>query len=78
MNCLPWSVLPKRQWLKVKFKSKRPIKLEELERILAAEMFQEGRTPYQLCCRLGASQSGIANLKGEDADWKNNTVGFTC
>jgi len=34
MNWLPWSVLPKRQWPKVKFKDKRAIKLEEHERIV--------------------------------------------
>jgi integrase len=26
---------------------------------------------------LGASQGDIANLKGEDVDWENNTVSFT-
>jgi hypothetical protein len=33
LNWLPWSVLPKRQWPKVKFKEKRAIKLEEHQRI---------------------------------------------
>jgi integrase len=77
MNWLPWSVLPKRQWPKVKFKEKRAIKLEEHQRIIAAEVNPERKTLYQLCWHLGASQSDIANLKGEDVDWMNNTVGFT-
>ncbi len=37
MNWLPWSVLPKRQWPKVKFKEKRAIKLEEHQQIIAAK-----------------------------------------
>ena len=38
MNWLPWSILPKRQWPKVKFKEKRAITLEEHQRIIAAEV----------------------------------------
>jgi integrase len=38
------------------------------------------RTPNakacQQCSHLGASQGDIANLKGEDVDWANNTVSF--
>jgi len=36
----------------------------------------ERKNLYQLCWHLGASQGGIANLKGEDVDWTNNTVSF--
>ena len=54
MNWLPWSVLPKRQWPKVKFKEKRAITLEEHERIIAAEVNPERKTLYQLCWHLGA------------------------
>jgi integrase len=77
MNWLPWSVLPKRQWPKVKFKEKRAITLEEHQRIIAAEVNPERKTLYQLCWHLGASQGDIASLKGEDVDWTGNTVGFT-
>jgi integrase len=77
MNWLPWSVLPKRQWPKVKFKEKRAIKLEEHQRIIAAEINPERKALYQLCWHLGASQGDIANLKGEDVDWLSNTVSFT-
>jgi hypothetical protein len=38
MNWLPWPALAKRQWPKVKFNEKRAIKLEEHQRILAAEV----------------------------------------
>jgi integrase len=77
MNWLPWSVLPKRQWPKVKFKEKRAIKFEEHVRIIAAEVNPERKLLYQLCWHLGASQSDIAHLKGEDVDWANNTVAMT-
>jgi integrase len=77
MNWLPWSILPKRQWPKVKFKEKRAITLEEHQRIIAAEVNLERKTLYQLCWHLGASQGDIASLRGEDVDWTNNTVGFT-
>jgi integrase len=61
----------------VKFKEKRAITLEEHQRIIAAEVNPERKTLYQLCWHLGASQSDIASLKGEDVDWNNNTVSFT-
>lgn len=77
MNWLPWSVLPKRQWPKVKFKEKRAITFEEHQRIIAAEVNPERKTLYQLCWHLGASQGDIASLQGEDVDWTSNTVGFT-
>jgi integrase len=77
MNWLPWPLVPKRQWPLVKFKDKRAIKLEEHQRIIAAEVNPERKTLYQLCWHLGASQGDIANLKGEDVDWKSNAVSFT-
>jgi len=76
MNWLPWSVLPKRQWPKVKFKDKRAITMEEHEKIIAAEKNPERKAHYQLCWHLGASQGDIASLKGEDVDWKASTVSF--
>ena len=76
MNWLPWPVLPRKQWPKVKFKEKRAITLEEHQRIIAAEVNPERKLLYQLCWHLGASQGDIANLKGEDVDWENNTVSF--
>jgi integrase len=76
MNWLPWSVLPKRQWPKLRFKEKRAITWEEHEKIIAAEVNPERKALYQLCWHLGASQGDIANLKGEDVDWANGTVSF--
>lgn len=76
MNWLPWSVLPKRQWPKVKFKDKRAITIEEHQKIIAAEVNPERKALYQLCWHLGGSQGDVANLKGEDVDWTANTICF--
>ena len=76
MNWLPWPLIPKRQWPVVRFKEKRAITLEEHQRIIAAEVNPERKILYQLCWHLGSSQGDIANLKGEDVDWRNGTVSF--
>jgi integrase len=76
MNWLPATVIPRRQWPAIHYKEKRAITLEEHQKIIAAEMNRERKTLYQLCWHLGASQGDIANLKGEDVDWTNNTVSF--
>jgi integrase len=76
MNWLPASVIPKRQWPAIRYKEKRAITLKEHERIIAAEVNLERKTFYRLCWQLGGSQGDIANLKGEDIDWTNNTVSF--
>jgi integrase len=36
----------------------------------------ERKTFYRLSWLLGASQGDVANLKGEDIDWTDNTVSF--
>lgn len=76
MNWLPCPIIPRRQWPEVVFKEKRAITLEEHQKIVAAEGNPERKSFYQLCWHLGASQGDIANLKGEDIDWENNTVSF--
>ncbi len=77
MNWLLWPLIPKRQWPLVKFKDKRAITQEEHQRIIAAEVNPERKALYQLCWHLGASQGDIANLKGEDVDWRQSAVSFT-
>jgi integrase len=36
----------------------------------------ERKLLYQLYWHLGACQGDIANLKGEDVDWNNQTISF--
>jgi hypothetical protein len=43
MNWLPWGIIPKRQWPKVRYKEKRAITLEEHEKIVAREGNAERR-----------------------------------
>jgi integrase len=76
MNWLPASILPKRQWPAVKYKTRRGITLEEHQRIIAAEVNTERRALYQLCWELGGSQGDIASLKGDDVDWEQGTISF--
>jgi integrase len=76
MDWLFKSIIPRLQWPKVHFKEKRAITWEEHQKIVAAEVNAERRLLYQLCWHLGASQGDVANLKGEDVDWKDNTVSF--
>jgi integrase len=77
MNCLPWPLIPKRQWPAVQFKPKRAITLAEHQQIVAAEVNPERKALYQLCWHLGGSQGDIAHLKAEDVDWTQGTVSFT-
>jgi len=76
MNWLPRSIIPKRQWPAVQFKEKRAITFDEHRAIINREKNPERKKFYELCWHLGGSQGDIANLKGEDVDWTNNTVSF--
>lgn len=77
MNWLPRSLIPKRQWPAIHFKEKRAITLAEHQAIISREQNLERRNFYELCWHLGGSQGDVANLKAEDVDWENQTVGFT-
>ena len=76
MNWLPWPIIPKRLWPEVRFQPKRAITLEEHQLILEREKNPERRGFYELCWRLGGSQTDIANLKAEDIDWTNQTIAY--
>lgn len=76
MGWLPWPVLPKKQWPKIRFKEKRAVTAPEHQAIVAAEKNSERRAFYELCWHLGGAQSGVANLAAEDIDWQTKTVSF--
>jgi integrase len=76
MNWLPWPVIVKRQWPKVRFKDKRAITWEEHQAIVARERNEERRAFYQLCWHLGGSQGDIAHLQAEDIDWQDRTLAY--
>jgi len=76
MNWLPWPILPKKRWPAVKFKEKRSITLEEHQAIVDREKNPERKAFYQLAWHLGASQSDIAFLEGQNIDWQNRVISF--
>jgi integrase len=76
MNWLPWPVLAKRQWPKVRYKTKRAITFEEHEAIVAREQNPERKAFYQLAWHLGASQTDIAFLEGKNIDWDQGIVTY--
>ena len=66
MDWLLKPVIPKRQWPKVRHKSKRAITKEEHVRIVEREKNSEKRAFYELCWHLGGSQGDVAKLTTED------------
>lgn len=76
MSWLPWPVLPKKGWPKIRFKDKRGVTRAEHEKILAGEQNSEWRAFYNLLWHLGGSQSDVANLHAEDVDWEMKVIGF--
>ncbi len=76
MSWLPWPVLPKKQWPKVRFKDKRAITAQEHRRIVESELNLERRAFYGFCWHLGGAQSDVARLSAEDVDWPKQVVSF--
>lgn len=77
MNWLPWPIIPKRLWPEIRFQPKRAITLDEHQLIIEREKNPERLSFYELCWHLGGSQTDIANLKGEDIDWRNQTIAYS-
>ncbi len=77
MGWLPWPVLPKRAWPKIRFKEKRAVSALEHQAIVGGEHNPERRAFYELCWHLGGAQSDIASLRAEDVDWQSKVVSFT-
>ncbi len=76
MDWLLKSIIPKRQWPKIKFREKRGITLDEHQRILAREYNPELNNYYEMLWHLGGSQSDVASLRAENIDWKDKTISF--
>jgi hypothetical protein len=76
MGWLPWPVMPKRQWPKIRYKAKRAVTQQEHELIVSHEWNSETQTFLWCCWHLGGSQSDVARLKAEDIDWPNEVVSF--
>ncbi len=76
MNWLPWPILAKKQWPKVRFGEKRAITPAEHQAIIANEGNAERRAFYEFCWCLGGAQSDIACLDAQDIDRRGKVVSF--
>jgi integrase len=76
MGWLPWPVMPKRQWPRIRYKEKRAITREEHGLVLNRARDYETKGYLWCCWHLGGSQSDVARLKAEDVDWRNLVVSF--
>jgi hypothetical protein len=77
MEWLLKSVIPRLQWPKPVFKSKRAITAEEHAAIVLREQNAERRDFYELLWHTGAAQSDGACLLAEDINWEARTICFT-
>jgi len=79
INWLPWPIIHKRLWPEITFKDKLVITREEHDKIIAREKNPERQDFYELCWRMGGSQSDIAGLETEQIDWNNKVIArFAC
>src|SRR5438034_9635702 len=74
LGWLPWPILAKRAWPKIRSQSKRAITAEEHGAVIALEKNPERRAYYQLLYETGAAQTDAANLTAEDIDWQNGVL----
>src|SRR5438034_2544574 len=74
LGWLPWPILAKRAWPKIRSQSKRAITAEEHAAIIASEKNPERRAYYELLYETGAAQTDAANLTAEDIDWQNGVL----
>ena len=74
MNWLPWPILAKKLWPKIKYGEKRGITREEHEKIIARETNPERRNYYEVLWYTGGSQTDVANLHAEDINWTDRTI----
>ena len=70
LGWLPWPILAKRAWPKIRSKGKRAITGEEHAAVIASEKNPERRAYYELLYETGSAQTDAANLTAEDIDWR--------
>jgi integrase len=74
LGWLPWPVLAKRAWPKIRSRNKRAITAEEHGAVIASEKNPERRAYYELLYETGAAQTDAANLTTEDIDWQSGVL----
>jgi integrase len=70
LGWLPWPILAKRAWPKVRSECRRAITAEEHAAVIASEKNPERRAYYELLYETGSAQTDAANLSAEDIDWR--------
>ena len=76
MGYLAVPIIPRRQWPKVRYATKKAVTEEQYRQIIGREQNPEKLAFYQLLWYLGGSQTDIAILTAEAIDWTNRTVNF--
>jgi integrase len=74
LGWLPWPILAKRAWPKIRSQSKRAITAEEHGVVIASEKNTERRAYYELLYETGAAQTDAANLRADNIDWQNGVL----
>jgi integrase len=74
LGWLPWPILAKRAWPKIRSKSMRAITAEEHAAVITSEKNPERRAYYELLYETGAAQTDAANLTSENVDWQNGVL----
>lgn len=74
LGWLPWPVLARRAWPKIRSRSTRAITAEEHEAVIASEKNLERRAYYELLYETGAAQTDAANLTSHNIDWTNGIL----
>ncbi len=77
MEWLLKSVIPRLQWPRPVFKTKRAITAEEHAAIILREPNTERRDFYELLWHTGASQTDAACLLAEDVNWSSRTISYS-
>lgn len=77
MDWLLKAVIPRLQWPKPIYGTKRAITAQEHAAIIERETNPERRNFYELLWHTGASQSDAAFLLAEDIDWNQRTISYS-
>lgn len=76
LGWLPWPVLHKAAWPKIRSTSKRAITPQEHAAIIASEQNPERRSYYEFLYETGAAQTDAANMTAERIDWRTGVLGY--
>jgi len=76
LGWLPWPILHKAVWPKIRIKSKRGITPEEHAAVVASEKNPERRAYYELLYETGAAQTDAAMLTSKNIDWRTGVLSY--